>query len=316
MRRLREASGALGLALGAACALLALLALGGVFSPALDALTHLAPLYLAGAALAAVLALGGLARTRLAGLGLAAVGAAAATSLILPEVLRDTGPSAPLGAPGEIKVIQFNAWLQNPDVAHVADWLKAENPDYVFVEEATPALRDAIMARTGWQVAGLTTSLIFSRQFYHTMQRPSTPDSALNWVNATYNTPTGQMELVVTHFNWPTSRAHQVQSHELPAVLAQLRRDRMVLGGDFNSTPWSFTRRRDDRAFGLIRRDRALWSWPTGRGAWRLPTPFPFMPLDHIYAGRGWATTSVRRGPQLGSDHYPLIVTLAPVAQP
>jgi endonuclease/exonuclease/phosphatase (EEP) superfamily protein YafD len=121
---------------------------------------------------------------------------------------------------------------------------------------------------------------------------------------------------VVTHFNWPTSRAHRAQSRALPVVLAQLRRDRMVLGGDFNSTPWSFTRRRDDRAFGVIRRDRALWTWPTGQGAWRVPAPFPFMPLDHIYAGRGWATTSVRRGPRLGSDHYPLIVTLAPVATP
>jgi endonuclease/exonuclease/phosphatase (EEP) superfamily protein YafD len=90
----------------------------------------------------------------------------------------------------------------------------------------------------------------------------------------------------------------------------------MVLGGDFNSTPWSFQRRRDDQALGLIRRDRALWSWPTGEGQPRLPAPFPFLPLDHIYAGPGWATTSVRRGPRLGSDHYPIIVTLAPVARP
>ncbi len=34
-----------------------------------------------------------------------------------------------------------------------------------------------------------------------------------------------------------------------------------------------------------------------------------------LRAGPGWATVKVERGPWLGSDHYPLIVTLAPVAQ-
>ena len=42
---------------------------------------------------------------------------------------------------------------------------------------------------------------------------------------------------------------------------------------------------------------------------------FPLLPIDHLYAGPGWATVSVRRGPPLGSDHYPLVVTLAPVAR-
>ena len=36
------------------------------------------------------------------------------------------------------------------------------------------------------------------------------------------------------------------------------------------------------------------------------------LPIDHVYAGPGWRTVSVQRGPKLGSDHYPVIVTLAP----
>jgi endonuclease/exonuclease/phosphatase (EEP) superfamily protein YafD len=101
----------------------------------------------------------------------------------------------------------------------------------------------------------------------------------------------------------------------LRQVVSMLPRERMVLGGDFNSTPWSFRRQRDDRLLGLTRRDRAIATWPTGHsGLWPWPAPFPLLPIDHIYAGPGWATTGVRRGPRLGSDHYPLIVTLAPVA--
>jgi endonuclease/exonuclease/phosphatase (EEP) superfamily protein YafD len=123
------------------------------------------------------------------------------------------------------------------------------------------------------------------------------------------------MEIVVTHTQWPTDPRQASQSLDLRSVAAALPRQRMILGGDFNSTPWSFRRRREDAALGLIRRDRAAPTWPTGHaGPWRWLAPVPFLPIDHVYAGAGWATTSVRRGPRLGSDHYPLVVTLAPVA--
>ena len=38
--------------------------------------------------------------------------------------------------------------------------------------------------------------------------------------------------------------------------------DDVIVAGDFNSTPWSFSLRRQDRWFGLERRTRALPSWP------------------------------------------------------
>jgi endonuclease/exonuclease/phosphatase (EEP) superfamily protein YafD len=88
----------------------------------------------------------------------------------------------------------------------------------------------------------------------------------------------------------------------------------MIVTGDFNSTPWSFQRRRWDRAIGIPRRERAVPSWPA-RNYKRLKWPgMPFLPIDHVYAGPAWATVNVRRGPRLSSDHYPLVVTLAPVA--
>ena len=40
--------------------------------------------------------------------------------------------------------------------------------------------------------------------------------------------------------------------------------------------------------------------------------PFALLPIDHVYAGPGWRTVRAERGPRLGSDHYPVIVTLAP----
>ena len=88
-------------------------------------------------------------------------------------------------------------------------------------------------------------------------------------------------------------------------VVKNLDSSSLLLGGDFNSTPWSFARRRDDRAFGLQRLTRGMFSWPAWAGAL---TAFP---IDHVYAGADWRLLDVRRGPNLGSDHYPLVVRVA-----
>jgi endonuclease/exonuclease/phosphatase (EEP) superfamily protein YafD len=319
MRRARTMLGNAGLILAAVCALLAVLAQGGRFSPWLDVLTHLAPLLLGGAMIGGLVAVATPGGRRTSSLVLAAIGILCSALLIAPEFLRSAGPTAAPGAPGEIKVVQFNVLRDNRNLKGIVDWLQAENPDFAILEEVTPALRDLLQKRTGWAVAGYgTTAMIFSHDRYVVMNRPKdAPNSDLTWVNATYANPTGSIEVVVTHTTWPTRAMQASQSADLVYVTHKLSRPRMILAGDFNSTPWSFRRRRDDDAFGLIRRDRAVPTWPTDRVAlWPSPIPFALMPIDHIYAGSAWATTSVRRGPRLGSDHYPLIVTLAPVAQP
>ncbi|MGZ3375120.1 MAG: endonuclease/exonuclease/phosphatase family protein [Phenylobacterium sp.] len=302
--------------LAAVCAALAVLAQGGRFSATLDVITHFAPLLVAGSVAAATISALGMDRTRRFGLALAAVGLIAAGDLMLPEYLRSTGPTAPPDAPNQIKIIEFNALRGNRNLTGIVDWLQRENPDFVFLTEPTPALRDLIKARTGWKTMGSQSNTIgFARQRYLIMDRPPEPPKTVTFVNATFPSATGPIEAVIAHLRWPTDVAHHAAGDAtLRDVLAKRPRSRMVLAGDFNSTPWSFARKRDDGEYGLIRRDRALATWPTGHaGPWPWPAPFPFLPIDHVYAGPGWATVSVKRGPRLGSDHYPIVVTLAPV---
>jgi endonuclease/exonuclease/phosphatase (EEP) superfamily protein YafD len=315
MRLVRRMLGAFGLVLATVSGALALLAQGGRFSPQLDAITHAAPLLLVGALAGGVFSCLEQGRARAAGLALSALGILGACALIAPEYLRDTGPKAASDAPGQIKVIQFNTWRGNRDFDRIASWLKQENPDFAVLEEVTPELRDRIVVRTGWTIAGSrSNTMIFSHRPYLVMKRPKIPGGVVTWVNASYDNPTGPIEVVVTHMPWPNDPAEPQAAADIHAVLAQLPRRRMILAGDFNSTPWSFQRRRSDTNLGLTRRDRALWSWPAQQAAeWRWPAPFPFLPIDHLYAGAGWATVSVKRGPRLGSDHFPIVVTLAPV---
>jgi endonuclease/exonuclease/phosphatase (EEP) superfamily protein YafD len=118
------------------------------------------------------------------------------------------------------------------------------------------------------------------------------------------------------HYTWPVPPgAQQSQMARLQQGLAAFDRKSLIVAGDMNSTPWSYTLRRQDAALGLERRTRALFTWPAARfSRWRLSAPFPFLAIDHVYAGSDWTTVSVKRGPAVGSDHYPVMVELARAA--
>ena len=294
-----------------AAALAAVLSLGGSQDPRLDLLSHLAPLYgavgLAGAVWAIVAGRGPI-------VAASVLAIVASAYLVVPEFSRGTGPAAPPDAPGQIKVIQLNALTRNTDIGRVAAWLTAQKPDIVTVSEARHDLRD-LMVRRGWKTAGARGSLmIFTPVRYKAMDRPRPPGGAvLTFVNATYANPSGDLEVFTTHLDRDLRAVSRRQHRGLETILAHRPTERMILTGDFNATPWSAQLRRLDRDLGLIRRDRATPTWPAQAFGHRWP--LPFLPIDHIYAGPGWATVKVERGPWLGSDHYPLIVTLAPVAR-
>ena len=135
---------------------------------------------------------------------------------------------------------------------------------------------------------------------------------------ATFAEADGGYTVMGGHLTWPIPPGRQqAGARQFAEMAGHFPKPRLIVAGDFNSTPWSHTLRRIDRAFGLERRDRADFSWPVDRvSRFRLSAPFPFLPIDHLYAGSDWRTVKVERGPRgLGSDHLPLIVTLA-LAQP
>lgn len=293
-----------------AAAVCAGLSLAAGWDSRLDLLSHFAVAY---AAVGAV----GLLWAVVAGRGpLVAVSILALVAsfvLIRPELARDAGPVAPADAPGQIKVIQINTLRTNTDIARVADWLVAQDPDVVTVAEARKDLRDLLVKRTGWKTAGgRGTQMIFTARRYDRMVRPKLPRGAtLNYVNATYSLGGAPVEVVTTHLDWPTEPVAAGQRSDLISVAARRPRARMILTGDFNATPWSQALRELDTGLGLTRRGRGAPTWPAQVAGVRWPVPF--LSIDHVYAGPGWATVKVERGPWLGSDHYPLVVILAPV---
>jgi endonuclease/exonuclease/phosphatase (EEP) superfamily protein YafD len=297
------------------CAAASIAAQWGRVSLSWDVAAQFAPLWLAGSAISLVTAALFRRALRWSVVVVSLVGLAFGASLVLPEFLRPAGPQAPKHAPEQLKIVQFNVWHDNPDPKAVLDWLDSERPDIAVIEENSLAFSRAVAARSGWEVACRRCEVVvLSRTpaVSVTDGRGEHPHTPLT--RAVFRDRRGLFEVIGVHNAWPTDADQPFQERRLAETIRTAETARLIVTGDFNSTPWSFARRRWDAAFGIPRRDRAVSSWPA-RSYKRLKwLGVAFLPIDHVYAGPGWATVSVQRGPKLSSDHYPLIVTLAPVS--
>ena len=299
--------------LGTFAAAGALMAQGGRFSGHLDVLTHFALIYLAAAAvvlIGAMVAAPGRAKLAMALLG--GVAAAASLALILPELMRPSPPHAPATAARQIKVIQFNVSRRDARLEERARWIAKQDPDFLILEESTPAMRAAVLAHLPRHMScGMTCeTVIFTRTAPEKVDRPRRGRYGLGPAIAIVHMAPedGGYILVGTHYTWPTHvRNHRENTDRMLQLSDPLPKGRMIVTGDFNSTPWSFARGREDARNGLERRTKALPSWPTTVGV-------PFLPIDHVYAGADLRTVSVERGPNLGSDHYPIVAVLTPAS--
>lgn len=286
---------------------------GGLVSPQLDVLTHFAPFYLVFAIL--LVLMGGFVPVpglRLAIFIVGVTGAVASLLLIGPEFARSRGrPAAP--TPDAIKVIQFNAWGQNREGDRAVAWILAQNPDFILLQEGGQ-IRGGLAAHGYRTTCAACGSLIMSRSEPVVRDEVPVVNGRRLIAHATFRDHRGEFDVIAIHKSWPTRIARlRRERRGLENLLAGMPRQRLIVAGDFNSAPWSFTLRSLDRLIGVERRTRALASWPAGRlSHYRWPAPFPFMPIDHVYAGSGWETVEIRRGPRLGSDHYPVVVTLSP----
>lgn len=315
----------LNLLAGLAILLVACAMFGAVIEPRLDLVTHLAyPLLLLAAACFVVsLAISG----RKPGAQRLVAGMALVACLVLtgPELAARFMPrSAPAGEP-QFRVMSYNLfWLnRTPDKAQAA--IRASGADVVVLIESNGPMRGVAAGLRDlypYQAICPCDVSILSRwpildDYVRNDTRPG-PQTVpgLNWV--VVDSPAGEVTVMGVHMPWPTDPGNQTFNQNLLLrAAAPFDRRSLIVTGDFNSTPWSVFLRKQDQRFAMERRTKGLPTWPA-RLPWseRLRAPFPFMPIDHVYAGKAWRTLAVHRGPSGGSDHYPVIVTLSRRSEP
>ncbi len=129
-------------------------------------------------------------------------------------------------------------------------------------------------------------------------------------ISAEVATPSGPLLVVSVHLIPPAnSMQKRGRDHQLDELVryASTGASPIVVAGDFNLTPFTTRYRTFIRALGLSDARSTLGFAPT----WPAFIPILWMPIDHVFTGRGAQLESIRRGPFIWSDHFPLEVTLS-----
>lgn len=209
----------------------------------------------------------------------------------------------------DITILSLNTWDARDNVDELIAYFKTAPADVVVLSEVGPpkqrivaALREvypyqkectgewacslALLSRVPFEQGG---TVGWSRQ-----------SPAFVWARFA-----GALTIVGTHIARP-SRTPALHARETDAVAQLVRRidGSVVLVGDLNSSPWSYSFRSLKAHTGLITARALTPSWP----AW--PINVPQVALDHILVSQDLAFAEAKTGPAVGSDHLPVIARL------
>jgi endonuclease/exonuclease/phosphatase (EEP) superfamily protein YafD len=311
----------------AASAALGLLGLLGAFNGWLDVINQFAPIWLL-VGLVGVLGAQVLEpsdRVRRGVLILSGVGAAIGLLQVGPDMLASIGQALRHEAkPPILKVVTFNVWSENFDPERTIQVILAAHPDVVAVQEGMGPFRSADAALLQALPYRISCPAGTDLAFYSrtaptagacTRAQPGGPPPATGygpiWIRVRARDGR-EVTLATTHLVWPFPPENRLaQLTDDIAVLRQLEPANLILVGDFNSSPWTFTTRRQDALLRpLTRRSHGIATWPARITRLRMTIPTPFLAIDQVYAGPGLRSVHVGRLPVAGSDHYGLVASV------
>lgn len=243
----------------------------------------------------------------------AAIGALiVSAAVILPEVVTSRQARA-AGTGQSLVLVTQNVGVVNTDPIGTIDALLASGADIVLLQEADgavapyhPRLKQRFPyhspCKSGCSAAIYSRLPIVDAKYRARMADGVAFGPPLLWAVVELEDGT-QFPVVTYHQPWPLPAARQAAWRKtLPDALAALGTERMILGGDFNLTPWSSAMRHLDGDLAPLSRDtRAAFSFPARVGG--LSWPVPVLPIDHIYTGPAWSVQKLEVLPANGSDH-------------
>lgn len=229
------------------------------------------------------------------------------------------GSNHPIRDGHSLKIITFNLWKKNASPQAAADWIRHERPDIIVLIEAkersgrVPAmLEDIYPYRVSCHRKAFCSTIILSRQAPVSAVPLARGDAenrrALSAAMMRFGSAADQPTILAVHLPRPYPLGSQKRELALlDDAMSQMSTRHLILLGDFNSNSFTFALRRLTERHGLTPIKSRAPTWPTPSSA--LPVP-AFIAIDHIMVGSGWTVSELRRGPDLGSDHYPLVATL------
>ncbi|WMT90788.1 endonuclease/exonuclease/phosphatase family protein [Pelagibacterium sp. H642] len=312
-----------------ACCLLAAMAIAaalGFIYPAMDLFNHIQPVLFFGLA-ALVLAAPVFVRfrpLRALALSIAATGLVASSIIYVPELVAGFVPrSEDTEAASTYRLMTFNVFGRNEEPQSIVDNIASEDPDFVALQEYSPGVRSVVHPLltqlyphfqycTGGQRAfvGLYSKLPFEPLNEDACSSSIMSQDRTARIIVRVETQAGPaFSLATTHNDWPAPVTRQAEQFAMLRDALSTVQPPLILVGDFNSTPWSYTLRGFVSSAGLTRHTFNVPTFPTlwyYLRDWR-PT-IPFLPIDHVMTRGDITIHNLRTGHPSGSDHLPIIV--------
>jgi endonuclease/exonuclease/phosphatase (EEP) superfamily protein YafD len=207
-------------------------------------------------------------------------------------------------------IVAANVYVGNRDPAPLVAWLRAHPADVVVLSEISEPYVDALSHALGsdYRYRALYPRRspfgigIVSRL---PLRGVSMIDDAfgIQTLAAEVRIGTQPVRIVAAHPMPPHARVWHNRRDALLQTIASDSDTPLILAGDLNATPWSTALIGAARG-GLSRTTSLAPTWPhRGHGALGIP-------IDHVLASRHWRRSAASRGPEIGSDHFPVRVAL------
>lgn len=310
------------------CALagMAIIAVLGFIYPAMDLFNHVQPILFFGL-LALLLFTPLFVRfrpMRALALSVAATGLVASSAIYVPELVSGFVPrTVESGGAPTYRLMTFNVFGRNEEPESIVENIASVDPDFVALQEYSPDVRSVVHPLlsevyphfqycAGGQRAfvGLYSRLPFEPLDEDTCSSSIISPDRTARIIVRVETPSGpDFSLATTHNDWPAPVTRQAEQFATLRDALSTVEPPLILVGDFNSTPWSYTLKTFVSQSGLTRHTHNMPTFPMlwyYLRDWR-PT-LPFLPIDHVMTRGEIGIHSLTTGEPSGSDHLPIIV--------
>ncbi|MCB1098847.1 MAG: endonuclease/exonuclease/phosphatase family protein [Verrucomicrobiae bacterium] len=214
-----------------------------------------------------------------------------------------------------LRVIAYNLRSSDRDATEIVEYLKAQSADVIILIEVKASwlrklgeLRSLYPHEIAETRPGAQGMWLLSRYPLRMVDADGISTAQrYPYISTIIDTQSGPVRFVGVHPSVPISlRGARTRNAQFVtfADIARRSTDPTILAGDFNCTPFSGHFRRMLGDGGL--RDSAIGFG--FRNTWH--RDISFLPIDHVLISEGIGVSKHTIGPQMGSDHHPLVVDL------
>lgn len=211
-----------------------------------------------------------------------------------------------------VHAMLMNILASNGNTEQVLAAIQSADPDLLLLEEVTPKwAAELSKLNYPYSVADVRDDcfgiMLLSRYPLANTNVVFVGTAGVPTITADVYLPQGEISLIGTHplppFNAEYSKHRNLQLADLPSLVKKQTKP-VLLIGDLNTSPWSYWFRRVLNESGLKNSMQGFGfqpSWPSNNRLLRIP-------IDHMLHSPEIVIHNRVIGPDIGSDHLPVIV--------